>query len=957
MNLVGRETELTRLRDELALASRGQKRAIILEGDVGIGKTALVERFLESECEGWRVHRHSFGGSQRGSPMSELVRLAGDLGAGEAPAEWTRLDEVFLLSRDGLLIHHGGAGGAVDEDVLGSMLSAVQDFVRDSFGDGDRSGGLNELAYKGLHILIEHGKSVFMACVVSKGAHPSMRDDVRRALSKIEAEHGQRLAPWDGDISSLVGVPEIIDNLLRAKFPRVGLTGEEALAHQNLRFEWLRRAVEAAMTEPHVVFLDDLQEADPTSIRAIGYLLRGLGNGPLLLLMARRPGTGDKTGEEAIGKLAEEGFAERWVLGPVSAANTKTIMGQILKGAEVPDGLAAEIHTAVQGVPSEIVGLTSLLVKTGRIVSVGGIWAVKGRRSDWWARKSDTASKMLEDLDPDTLALLEMCSVISARAEKPLLAKGLDWPLAKLDGRLGLAKEQGLVLESGGRVVFKNAHFERVLRDGMGPLRLALWHRTSARVLLGENAGAVPVFAVAEHLALGHVPEPGIDYCIRAGELAEAEYAFPEAVKYLEWAVELIERRGDDPRLLGTLEHLTRVLDTNGDFAGEISCLDKLMGIEGLENGSRAEAARRLGVAHLSQGSAKEANRYFEEALALLGDSPKDLEKGRIKKDIAKLKLKEAPAEALALDEDYLRAAESLGSQGDIAQACLAIGGAYFYLKKADDAVVSWSRAAEIFASLNDDFGLSDTMLNLGAAYSVKADAARSEEALEKAVQIKERIGDFRRLSAALNNLGIAYSRRGDTERAIETHRRCLEIRLRIGDALGMAKSHNALGVAYGQMGRHGEAVASYSKELSIMMRHGDTAGTAQAHANLSETYCAMELYSDAERHADLALSIAQQKKLLEQEKIALVTKAHVRSRKGDWAKSKETFDQAVQLSAALGEPRTLGMTHLEYGEEGARNGDPDARKHIELALEMLERAGAKPQAQKARAMLEKMGK
>lgn len=958
MSFVGRERELERLRAAAAQASEGTTRVLVIEGQAGIGKTALAERLVETACAGAKVHRHSFRGASLRGPMFELVRLGRELGAGEPPAEWTGFDEVFLLSKDGLLIHHGGASGSVDEDVLGSMLSAVQDFVRDSFGGGDGKGGLNELAYMGLQIIIEHGENVFAAGVVSRGAHPSMRDDVKRTISSIESEYGQKLAPWDGEITSLEKVPSMVTALVEARYPRLGLSDDEAVAHQNLRFEWLRSALAQEPGSLRVILLDDLQDADATSLKVLSYVLRGLGDMLTLFILANRPEECGRLHGEIIGGLVDDGHAERVALSPLDLAETKELLGSILKGAEVTDALAGEVRAATGGVPSEIHGLAPLLVKEGRIVAEGGIWAVRGRRADWWSKKAEAASKMLEDVDPDTLSLLEFCSVFAMRHRRDLLAKGLDWSPQKLDGRLDHARALGLVVERGdGGFGFRLPALEAALRDGMGEFRRTMWHRTAARVLLAEKGVAVPVFAAAEHMALGQVATPGIEYCLRAAELSEAEYAYPEAARYLGWAVGLAERRGDDARLPSVLGHLASVLHTDGDFPGEARALEKLMASDAIGPRELASAARRLGAAHQAMGEPKKARELYDRALACLADSAGDIERGRVLNGIGRLLTRDSPAEALKLDTDYLKMAEAVGSRKDAAQAQLSLGADRFHMKDVVEAVSHWLKASDSFAAVGDDFGLSDTLLNLGAAYNIKGDTAGSVEALERAVDIKQRIGDYGRMAAALHNLGTAYQRMGRDELAIETHRRCLEVRLRIGDNLGRAKSYGSLGIIYGQKGMHTESLENFEKELAILLRHGDAPRTAKAHANLSEAHLALGRYADAERHADMAITLSAEKGLMDEHVAALTSKARAVSRTGDWPRACESFEKALQLSMASGDPRRLAMTHLEYGEEQARNGEPGARRSLELALEMFDKAGAAPLAKRARTALDTVGK
>ena len=76
---VGRETELETLRAQLVQVRAGQPRVVFIEGPAGIGKSALVERFLRSERD-VRVLRASGDPWEALVPygvIDQLVRAAG----------------------------------------------------------------------------------------------------------------------------------------------------------------------------------------------------------------------------------------------------------------------------------------------------------------------------------------------------------------------------------------------------------------------------------------------------------------------------------------------------------------------------------------------------------------------------------------------------------------------------------------------------------------------------------------------------------------------------------------------------------------------------------------------------------------------------------------------------------------------------------------------------------------
>ncbi len=126
----------------------------------------------------------------------------------------TVIEDVFLLHRSGLLIRHltRRLKPLADSDILGGMLRAVQEFVRDSFRG--EPGELEAMTFGELRISICTGKQVVLAAVV-RGARPEdMIDQLRAAVVDLEDGHGERLAQWDGRLTAVRFVDEYLEKLL-----------------------------------------------------------------------------------------------------------------------------------------------------------------------------------------------------------------------------------------------------------------------------------------------------------------------------------------------------------------------------------------------------------------------------------------------------------------------------------------------------------------------------------------------------------------------------------------------------------------------------------------------------------------------------------------------------------------------------------------------------------------------
>jgi outer membrane protein OmpA-like peptidoglycan-associated protein len=127
-----------------------------------------------------------------------------------------RVEEVYLIHREtGLLLGHLAAKGAVtqDADLVSGMLTAVQDFVRDSFTPG-KSEELETMRVGEYTVWVLHGPSALLAAVVSGVAPPDLRNVFQRTLERIHAEFGTALQDFSGDAETVAGAKPLLQSCL-----------------------------------------------------------------------------------------------------------------------------------------------------------------------------------------------------------------------------------------------------------------------------------------------------------------------------------------------------------------------------------------------------------------------------------------------------------------------------------------------------------------------------------------------------------------------------------------------------------------------------------------------------------------------------------------------------------------------------------------------------------------------
>ncbi len=119
-----------------------------------------------------------------------------------------RVEHVFLIHRKtGLLIEHVAAPEvtAQDPQLVSGMLSAIQDFVRDSFegSNKDGGGGIDTLRLGDVLLWCEEGPFAFLAAVIRGNPPESLHAALRETLTNIHDQYRSQLEEFQGDSADL----------------------------------------------------------------------------------------------------------------------------------------------------------------------------------------------------------------------------------------------------------------------------------------------------------------------------------------------------------------------------------------------------------------------------------------------------------------------------------------------------------------------------------------------------------------------------------------------------------------------------------------------------------------------------------------------------------------------------------------------------------------------------------
>jgi hypothetical protein len=122
------------------------------------------------------------------------------------------IHDIFVVYHDGRLLAHQSFESIsnVEESAMGGMLTAIQNFILESFRNNDTE-KLDEIVYGNLKIVLTHGKHVYIAAVCT-GDLPGRKfnKDLSNLVSLIELKFGKVLVKWDGNMKKVREIGDLI---------------------------------------------------------------------------------------------------------------------------------------------------------------------------------------------------------------------------------------------------------------------------------------------------------------------------------------------------------------------------------------------------------------------------------------------------------------------------------------------------------------------------------------------------------------------------------------------------------------------------------------------------------------------------------------------------------------------------------------------------------------------------
>jgi len=653
-----------------------------------------------------------------------------------------------------------------------------------------------------------------------------------------------------------------------------------------------------AAEAPLMLTVDDVHNASPQAIDALGAMLNRL-EGPVLVLLLGRPEM-----VRPAGALTRISDAEVYHLAPLRGADAARLLTAYLGGGRLPNEDRDRLLSTAQGNPFYLAELVTLLVERGALTRTAVGDRENGARSrlaTWRLAPGSLSGQLLtRDLAAVLAARIDALPAEARSVLRDAAVIGDTVPAAALNA----LREERTDTRPGAVVELETV---RAIDE--------LLHR---KMLLPTRTGyafATPLLREAAYSGVGKA-----DLAERHARLAR-------------WAASL-DHPG--PSLGWTEDSLDAFIADQAERAARLA--DEVM----LRPDAAARSVAPLGVAALGRlarrairaGEPAQSAHYARRGAELAGGAPPPAD--RLIYVSALLQLGRT-AEALADAEKVAADVTAKDDPESLARALLLRGRALRILGDAERADQSWAESLEVATAAGLPAERAEALRRIGIEQYRRGQLREARKSFEEALAIAEESGDRRAEAWALQNIAWVATTVGDFEVAEATLSRAARLFAALGDLGGRAWLRGTTAFNRLLVGRLHEARRLADSFLPFGERVGDrwASGTLRA----VEAFAAAELgdLSSADRDAHRAYAEFDEIDDDWGRGFAMVVRGQVAAGRGEWGEAVRLLDQACRYGVQTGHPLLLALAHTTRGFARLGLADPEgAEADANLVLDWI---------------------
>jgi len=248
----------------------------------------------------------------------------------------------------------------------------------------------------------------------------------------------------------------------------------------------------------------------------------------------------------------------------------------------------------------------------------------------------------------------------------------------------------------------------------------------------------------------------------------------------------------------------------------------------------------------------------------------------------------------------------------------------------------------EVSERIGDKKGVATAAGNMGIVHQERGEYDKALQLYQKALEINQETGDRMAVAQNFGNMGLVYKSRGDYTRAVELFTNYRETAREIGNKQGVGIAVMNLANIRFLEGRHDQAEEHFREVEPIFMEMGDKASLCEIYTGWADLRASRSDLAEANALAEKARRLAEELGSAVRQAHVEWTFANLKALEGDYQASTGHFEKALAMLEASGHKQHLADLCLAFSRM-LRESEGDGK-----------RAGAL--ADKARIIYEELG-
>ncbi len=245
----------------------------------------------------------------------------------------------------------------------------------------------------------------------------------------------------------------------------------------------------------------------------------------------------------------------------------------------------------------------------------------------------------------------------------------------------------------------------------------------------------------------------------------------------------------------------------------------------------------------------------------------------------------------------------------------------------------------------------SSTLNNLGIVFASIGEYSKALEYYKSSLKINKEIDDRKTEAQNSNNIGIIYKYLGEYSQALEYCNNSLKIAKEVGDHKTRAESLLGIGDTFLEVGDFSNAEEYYTNAISIAREIKSKPLITEIFIGLISLYLKKNSFDKAKQNLKQVLSLIDELHSMPLKADSLCLSARLYTKEKKWNKAESSFKEAISIFKKLKKKFKLAEVYYYQGLMFKESGDKtEAKKYYAKAKTIFKDIGAKGWIEKIKA-------